>query len=138
MSDDKQDMSNAPTVRAHANLRLSHSDRAPRLARAFVAESLQGWHLDGLIEAASLVVSEVVTNAVIHARSDAELLLERTSNSLRISVTDHGSGLTRRHGGAATDGGRGLLIVQELSASWGAEPTDNGNRVWAELPIESS
>ncbi len=138
MSDDWPDMNDAPTVRAHANLRLPHSDRAPRLARAFVADRLHGWALDGLIETASLVVSEVVTNAVIHARSDAELMLERTPSSLRISVTDHGGGLTRRHGDASGDGGRGLLIVQQLSTSWGAEPTDNGNRVWAELPIESS
>jgi len=106
------------------------------MARAFVTESLQGWHLDSMIEAASLVVSEVVTNAVIHARSDAELVLERTPTVLRISVTDRGSGLVRQPGASGSDGGRGLLIVQQLSTSWGAEPTGDGNRVWAELPIE--
>ena len=137
MTTDRPDMSNAPTVRAHADTRLPHSDRAPRLARAFVAESLQRWHLDNMIEAASLVVSEVVTNAVIHAQSDAELVLERTPTALRISVTDRGSGLVRQPGMSGSDGGRGLLIVQQLSTSWGAEPTGDGNRVWAELPIES-
>jgi len=131
-------MSNASTVRAHANLRLPHSDRAPRLARAFVAEHLQGWHLDNLIESASLVVSEVVTNAIIHARSDADLLLERTPTALTISVTDRGQGLVPESGSRVSDGGRGLLIVQQLSTNWGAEPTGNGNGVWAELPIESS
>ncbi len=138
MSDDGPDVNHAPTVRAHANLRLPHSDRAPRLARAFVADKLHGWELDELIETASLVVSEVVTNAVIHARSDAELLLERTPSAVRISVTDHGGGLERRDAEASTDGGRGLLIVQQLSTNWGAEPRDHGNCVWAELSIESS
>ena len=103
MTDEEHEMSHTPTVRAHANLRLPHSDRAPRLARAFVAENLQGWQLDGLVETASLVVSEVVTNAVIHARSDAELLLERTPTALRISVIDHGGGLSQRE---KTGGGR--------------------------------
>lgn len=138
MRDDNPDMTHASTVRAHANMRLPHSDRAPRMARAFVAESLQGWHLDDMIESASLVVSEVVTNAVIHARSDAELVLERTPTALRISVTDRGDGLVRQPGPPGSDGGRGLLIVQQLSTSWGAEPTGTGNCVWAELPIESS
>ncbi len=107
------------------------------MARAFVAQSLMGWHLDGMIETASLVVSEVVTNAVIHARSEADLVLERTPTALRISVTDRGSGLRRAKPAAGSDGGRGLLIVEELSTSWGVEPTGSGNRVWAELPIES-
>ena len=133
---ERPDMSQASTVRAHANLHLPHSDRAPRLARAFVAESLHGWQLDDLIEPASLVASEVVTNAVIHARSEADLVLERTPTALRISVTDSGAGMARR-AGAASDGGRGLQIVEQLSSRWGAEPTSNGNRVWAEIPIAS-
>ena len=108
------------------------------MARAFVAESLQGWHLDNMIESASLVVSEVVTNAIIHARSDADLMLERTPTALRISVTDRGAGLIGEPAPSVSDGGRGLLIVQQLSTSWGAEPTGSGNCVWAELPIESS
>jgi anti-sigma regulatory factor (Ser/Thr protein kinase) len=136
MTSDDAEMSKTPTLRAHANLRLVHSDRAPRLARAFVAENLQRWHLDDMIETASLVVSEVVTNAVIHARSDAELLLERTPAALRISVVDHGDGLSKRQGTAGSHGGRGLLIVEALSSRWGTEPTDDGNRVWAELSIE--
>ena len=136
MTDEEQEMSHTPTVRAHANLRLPHSDRAPRLARAFVAENLQGWQLDDMVETASLVVSEVVTNAVIHARSDAELLLERTPTALRISVIDHGEGLSQREKTGGGDGGRGLVIVEALSSRWGTEPTDGGNCVWAELAIE--
>ena len=136
MTDEEQEMSHTPTVRAHANLRLPHSDRAPRLARAFVAENLQGWQLDDMVETALLVVSEVVTNAVIHARSDAELLLERTPTALRISVIDHGEGLSQREKTGRGDGGRGVVIVEALSSRWGTEPTDGGNCVWAELAIE--
>ncbi len=136
MTDEEHDLSNTPTVRAHANLRLPHSDRAPRIARAFVAENLQGWQLDDMVETASLVASEVVTNAVIHARSDAELLLERTPTALRISVIDHGEGLSQREKTGGGDGGRGLLIVEALSSRWGTELTDGGNCVWAELAIE--
>jgi anti-sigma regulatory factor (Ser/Thr protein kinase) len=136
MSDEEHEVSSTPTVRAQANLQLPHSDRAPRIARAFVVERLQGWQLDEMIEIASLVVSEVVTNAVIHARSDAELLLERTPTALRISVIDHGYGLANRQTTVGSNGGRGLLIVEALSSRWGTEPTDGGNRVWAELAIE--
>ena len=126
------------TAHANAHIRLPHSDRAPRLARAFVADRLQGWNLEALIEVASLVVSEVVTNAVVHARSDAELSLERTPTALKISVTDQGTGSPAPSQlGPGIEGGRGLMIVEKLSTSWGAEPTGAGNRVWAELPIES-
>jgi anti-sigma regulatory factor (Ser/Thr protein kinase) len=109
------------------------------MARAFVADRLQGWDLEALIEVATLVASEVVTNAVIHARSDAELSLERTATALRISVTDRGTGAPApRELGPGTDGGRGLMIVEKLSTRWGAEPTGAGTRVWAELPIASA
>ena len=60
---------------------------------------------------------------------------ERTPTALRISVIDHGDGLSQRDTGGG-DGGRGLLIVEALSSRWGTEPTDGGNCVWAELAIE--
>jgi hypothetical protein len=93
-------------------------------------------------EAAVLVVSELATNAVLHARSGFTVVLQlEASGSLRIEVLDGSARLPLHRTatpGAAT--GRGLAIVQGLVSAWGAEPLDKGKRVWVQLdhPTSSS
>jgi anti-sigma regulatory factor (Ser/Thr protein kinase) len=111
---------------------------APSRVRAALASvHVGGWSLeDGL-----LVASELVTNAVEHSgcagahRLNVEI--GRRGNNLRISVHDPGlSGAAAEpvEGVNPGPGGRGLRIVELLSARWGSERPD-GYRVWAELPV---
>jgi serine/threonine-protein kinase RsbW len=101
-------------------------------ARQFVRSTLQSWELDGMIEAAVLVVSELATNAVLHAHSAFTVVVVRDAlGSVRLDVVDGSAKLPMRRSsspGATT--GRGLSIIQGLVTDWGSEPLATGKRVW--------
>ncbi|NML51465.1 ATP-binding protein [Streptomyces sp. R302] len=89
-------------------------------------------------DTAALVVSELVTNAVLHTASSRIVCeLRQGADSIRIAVRDEGgpAGPRIRDCGA-DERGRGLLIVDALCEAWGAERTGHGTAqiVWAELP----
>jgi anti-sigma regulatory factor (Ser/Thr protein kinase) len=106
-----------------------------RLARQFVASTLVLWDVEHLIDTASLLMSELVTNAVLHADSEIELRLARESHLIRFEVEDHGDGRPTRCYPAPEDtSGRGLALVDTLSAAWGVNPAHSGKSVWFELP----
>lgn len=100
--------------------------------RSFVAASVKGPR--ELVDDACLVVSELATNAVLHARTPFRVAVEPRGDAVRVVVHD---GSPRRPvasdaaPGATT--GRGLQIVDALSRAWGVEPTEDGKAVWAEL-----
>ncbi|CAO5170241.1 phosphoserine phosphatase RsbU/P [Frankia sp. AiPs1] len=96
------------------------------------------------VDDVTLLVSEVVTNAVLHARSDLILRASLEPGRLRVSVEDREGAHLPRPGAAASnrpdpESGWGLLLVEALSMAWGVETTANGKRVWfdIELPAES-
>ncbi|MFF7200048.1 ATP-binding protein [Streptomyces sp. NPDC008141] len=110
-------------------------------ARKLTRERLQCWGIEGDVhDTAMLVVSELVTNAVVHA--DGHLVSCELLNDvehLRISVQDQGCTPTGPHVCHAVqeeERGRGLLLVESLSSSWGAHVPNHGagRIVWAELP----
>ena len=108
-------------------------------ARHAVTEQLVAWHCEPLRDATALVVSELVTNAVLHARTPLEVSLLREPDGVRVSVTDGGEGLPQTHPtlGLGTTG-RGLLLLEALALSWGVEPLPEGGKtVWAVLTEES-
>ena len=89
-----------------------------------------------VVEVVTLLVSEVVTNAVLHAGTEVVLRIGHEGTSIRVEVTD--GSLTEpalRHftGEAAT--GRGLWLVQELADAWGQEPKGDGKVVWFEVDL---
>ena len=108
-------------------------------ARAFLRHALLAWDVpEDVRDSAELVVSELVTNAVTHTGTAAELVVARESGAglLRISVADRSS----RHPAprdAAPDavGGRGLAIVEVLAQAWGVTAHGEGKLVWAVLPL---
>lgn len=115
----------------HLPAQLSSAREAREFARAALAE----WGASEILDDTLLVVSEMVTNAVVHARSNCAVRLSVSPLSLRVEVIDHGAGtpdplppsLTQAHG-------RGLHLIDALSAAWGVEPeTGGGKMVWAEL-----
>jgi DNA-binding NarL/FixJ family response regulator len=110
-----------------------------REARRFVRSTLEQWGAPDAEDAALLVVSELVTNAITHARSDCRLQLSRTSAAVRIEVVDGGFGTPDPLPPSPTgEHGRGMHIVSTLALAWGTEQLDGGGKVvWAELPLSA-
>ncbi|MER6106465.1 ATP-binding protein [Streptomyces sp. NPDC001832] len=110
------------------------------VARRLTRARLDEWQLDeDAHEAAILIVSELVTNAMVHTGSARVVCeLHCLDRRLRIAVQDQG----RQPGGprlcrtADDEHGRGLLLVDAMSSSWGSRDAGNGSGriVWAELP----
>jgi hypothetical protein len=103
-------------------------------ARRFVRDTLRSWGLDEHTETATLLISELVTNAVLHARSAPEVVLLTAGTVLRVEVYDQSPVLpARRHYGLQAGTGRGIVLVEEMASGWGAEPRGTGKVVWFEL-----
>lgn len=119
--------------------RLAPHPTASRDARRFVARSLLSWELPRLVAPATLVASELVTNSVVHAVTVVDVSMTRAGQYLRIAVRDHGGGRpAARADDPARSGlsGRGLLIVQAVTRSWGVFPRRmSGKTVWAVLDV---
>ena len=107
-------------------------------ARQHVTATLRRWHLDNLVETARLLTSELVTNAVLHARTAMTLTMEQTEGGVRIAVTD-GSPVPpalRRHSVTATTG-RGLRLLDQLADAWSVDDSNGGKTVWFTLSAGS-
>lgn len=107
--------------------------RSVRAARQFVLDA--GWSHD---EATSLrlatVVSELVTNAVLHARTPFKVKISAFDDSIRIDVSDQSPNLPMRRPYQLTEiTGRGLHIVEKLADRWGVAQDGPGKTVWFEL-----
>jgi DNA-binding NarL/FixJ family response regulator len=107
------------------------------LARRFVSETLSAWDLDKLRDAALLVTSELAANAITHADSAFRIRLSLTPSAVRIDVVDQGAGAPEPQvQSASAEHGRGLLIIDAMTAAWGIEDADGlGKVVWAELAL---
>lgn len=106
---------------------------APARARAALRGLVEGTPAARLDDAA-LVLSELVTNAVLHGRTPLSVLLRLTGDVLRVEVADDsaiGPSFSMLDPTAVT--GRGLLLVSELADAWGIEPRGTGKAVWCEL-----
>ena len=106
------------------------------LARAVVRELLSGSSAESMLDAVELCVSELVTNAVLHASTPLLLEIELASHVVRLRVHDHSPNVPvlARHTSTASTG-RGLAMVAAMSDSWGVEEDgqDGGKTVWCEL-----
>lgn len=113
-------------------LELDNVATAPATARRAVEAWLENVECDGpSSQDALLVVSELVTNAVMHAVSDSVVVASFDDHRLRIEVHDRDRRAPALATGAAV-GGFGLTIVDAVCDAWGWEPTDYGKRVWTE------
>lgn len=104
------------------------------MARRFVTDRLEEWEAGEYTETAALLVSELVSNAVLHARTAATVAIHLSESRLRLEVSDLSprQPLIRSYGEEATTG-RGLGMVVALARRWGVQPTSAGKTVWAEL-----
>ncbi|MER5635646.1 SpoIIE family protein phosphatase [Kitasatospora sp. NPDC002227] len=118
-----------------ATLALEGTGSVPGMARRFTRSTLSHWGLGSLVDIAELTVSELVTNALLHAGAPRRLRLFR-DRTLTIEVSDAGGQAPRIRSEAEQDeGGRGMHLVSELAHRWGTRPTRAGKVVWAELEL---
>ncbi len=103
-------------------------------ARHMLAEELVRW---GFTEddVAVLLVSELVTNALVHGTPPVALHARRTSDGLRVEVYDRAAATQPvvRDTPLDVPGGQGLRLVEALASRWGWTPADGGKSVWFEL-----
>ena len=90
-----------------------------------------------LVDVIELLTSEVVTNAVLHGEGTVELDVTRVDRFIRVSVADEAVPLDIGPGpvNVEASNGRGLLLVESLSSSWGVEEIPSGKRVWFEMQV---
>jgi len=102
-------------------------------ARRFVADRLADLPQE-TVDVARLLVSEVVTNAVLHAHTELSLTLDRDDSTVSVQVADANPLLpvVRTHGSDAGTG-RGLKVLEKLASRWGTRRTDSGKVVWFEI-----
>jgi anti-sigma regulatory factor (Ser/Thr protein kinase) len=118
------------------DLTLPPDTQSPWRARCFVAETL-GADTPRVADVA-LIVSEMVTNAVLHARTDVRVSIKRGPTTIRVEVADDSeSGPTLQHFTQQAATGRGLHLVEQLADRWGSEPRTGGKVVWFEVVAAS-
>ena len=118
-----------------ADIKLPGEPASASRARAFVRGGLASHDLGYLVDDATLVVSELASNAVLHAHSPFQVTLHGFERTVRLDVEDGSREQPHQvppRAGAVH--GRGLLIVSMLTSDWGVTPGSNGGKsVWAEF-----
>jgi two-component sensor histidine kinase len=106
--------------------------RSAQEVRAFVRDACQAWHLPA--DAPVLMVDELATNAITHARTAFWVSARPQANGLRVEVGDGNPRLPAlAEVGPEAESGRGLSIVAALARRWGAEPCQAGKTGWFEV-----
>ncbi|MDI5970844.1 SpoIIE family protein phosphatase [Streptomyces sp. SL13] len=130
-------MARAPSTPEHCWIRckLPPEPRSVPLVRDLVRRTLHDWDLDALRDTVELLMSELVTNSVRHARGQVEIQMAR-GETLVVEVADDDERLPHLTRAADDDErGRGLTLVGDIAAQWGARSIDSGKVVWFELPL---
>lgn len=112
---------------------LERSLRSPRTARELVRRLVDPT-LSELVDVVELLVTELVTNSIVHAASAPRVEVVLRPGRVRVAVHDADPTLPRqRVPDRGRPGGRGLLLVDDLATRWGADPSGDGKVVWFEL-----
>ncbi|WP_340375543.1 SpoIIE family protein phosphatase [Streptomyces sp. SS7] len=137
---DDRPRSSVITARAAAS--FEPVGRSVATARSFVRDTLQGWGFADIVDDAVVLTSELVTNAVVHAGTHADVLCLRSEDGVRIEVGDRypereiplqGSPATM--GSPDREGGRGLQLCAAIATRWGVDYTSTHKQVWFQLDL---
>ncbi|MFF6815413.1 SpoIIE family protein phosphatase [Streptomyces sp. NPDC012403] len=106
-------------------------------ARRFTRRTLRSWGVTADVDAALLVVSELVTNALVHTEGPVRLDISLVNDRLRLAVADSSPRTPVKPTSISWEatGGRGILLVEAVSATWGTLPVSGGKQVWAEFVL---
>ncbi len=122
---------NEPT-QSHVALRAVPTSAG--MARHFVASTLIHWGLEDLVDVATLLVSELVTNTILHARCDLVVWITAEHQRVRIAVCDSSPLVPALRIAEFTDTtGRGLALVEACASCWGVDVDAAGKCVWFDL-----
>lgn len=106
----------------------------PAAARAFARDAVERAQASVPSDHVALVVSELVTNAVVHGDGDITLSLAVEGDAVEVEVADQDPALpTPVDAPVDAAAGRGLLLVSRLAQDWGVRPHGSGKVVWAQL-----
>ncbi|WP_028806015.1 SpoIIE family protein phosphatase [Streptomyces sp. 303MFCol5.2] len=137
---DDRPRSSVITARAAAS--FEPVGRSVATARSFVRDTLQGWGFADIIDDAVVLTSELVTNAVVHAGTHADVLCLRSADGVRIEVSDRYpereiplQGSLATMGSPDREGGRGLQLCAAIAGRWGVEYTPTHKQVWFQLDL---
>ncbi len=129
-------------ITARAAATFDPVGRSVATARSFVRDTLQGWGFSDIIDDAVVLTSELVTNAVVHAGTAADVLCLRSEDAVRIEVSDR---YPEREiplqqssvnvGSPDREGGRGLQLCAALATRWGVDYTPTHKLVWFQLDL---
>ncbi len=116
---------------------LDNDPRAAGQARQAIAKFLDRTNLSKLSDDAQLLATELVTNAVRHARGPIDVRAYVRDGFLRLEVWDRQAdgGPTPREARADDENGRGMDIVEKVSSRWGWRRVDGGKVVWIDLRL---
>ncbi|MEW2247994.1 SpoIIE family protein phosphatase [Streptomyces sp. NPDC058733] len=129
-------------ITARAAASFEPVGRSVATARSFVRDTLQGWGFADIVDDAVVLTSELVTNAVVHAGTHADVLCLRTEDGVRIEVSDRYperevpvQSAAVSMGSPDREGGRGLQLCAALAGRWGVEYTPTHKNVWFQLDL---
>ncbi|GAA1012337.1 MULTISPECIES: SpoIIE family protein phosphatase [Streptomyces] len=137
---DNRTRSSVITARAAAS--FEPQGRSVAAARSFVRDTLQGWGFGDIVDDAVVLTSELVTNAVVHAGTAADVLCLRSDGGVRVEVSDRYpereipvQSSAVNMGSPDREGGRGLQLCAALAGRWGVEYTPTHKKVWFQLDL---
>jgi CheY-like chemotaxis protein len=104
-------------------------------ARRFMEETLRRWSCGEVLDVVNLLVSELVTNAVVHGGSEADVSVILTPSALRVEVGDRHEFIPspKADDDDWATSGRGLALVELLAQAWGTEQVMGGKVIWFEV-----
>ncbi|MFE7898776.1 SpoIIE family protein phosphatase [Streptomyces sp. NPDC057424] len=137
-----ENRSRSSVITARAAASFEPVGRSVASARSFVRDTLQGWGFADIVDDAVVLTSELVTNAVVHAGTSADVLCLRSDEGARIEVADRYpereiplQGTAVNMGSPDREGGRGLQLCAALAGRWGVEYTPAHKTVWFQLNL---
>lgn len=129
-------------ITARAAATFDPVGRSVATARSFVRDTLQGWGFTDIVDDAVVLTSELVTNAVVHAGTAADVLCLRSEVAVRIEVSDRYpereiplQQSAANMGSPDREGGRGLQLCAALATRWGVDYTPTNKQVWFQLDL---
>ncbi|MGH4034809.1 SpoIIE family protein phosphatase [Actinomycetota bacterium Odt1-20B] len=129
-------------ITARAAATFDPVGRSVATARSFVRDTLQGWGFSDVVDDAVVLTSELVTNAVVHAGTAADVLCLRSEDAVRIEVSDRYpereiplQQSSVNMGSPDREGGRGLQLCAALATRWGVDYTPTHKQVWFQLDL---
>jgi anti-sigma regulatory factor (Ser/Thr protein kinase) len=137
------DLARRVPVPPRRSLGLRPDANAPASSRKFAQETCAEWGVEKVGTLAELVASELVTNAVVHARTHVDVTMRLADDTLSLAVRDGDPRPMFRPAEAGieevtSEHGRGLLLLDAMADAWGCHPTGDGKVVWASIGVSGS